>query len=62
MDRRGGGERPEWRCKGRAGSVGSTVELVLGNGHHTNGNGHHDEALEPQQSLFSWADFLAEVP
>ena len=26
---------------------------------HTNGNG-RDEALEPQQSLFSWAEFLAE--
>ena len=28
-----------------------------------NGNGHHDdEALEPQQSLFSWAEFMAEEP
>ena len=26
------------------------------------GNGHHDEALEPQQSLFSWAEFMAEEP
>ena len=24
------------------------------------GNGHHDEAEEPQQSLFSWAEFMAE--
>ena len=26
------------------------------------GNGHHDEAPEPQQSLFSWAEFMAEAP
>ena len=48
-----------------------TVELVPESGHHTNGhapapvgngNGHHDEALEPQQSLFSWAEFMAEEP
>ena len=54
--------------------IGPTVELVLGNGHHpngngnghapapVNGNGHHDEAPEPQQSLFSWAEFMAEEP
>ena len=45
---------------------------VNGNGHHpngnghapapVNGNGHHDEAPEPQQSLFSWAEFMAEEP
>ena len=29
------------------------VEFVLG-------NGHHDDAVEPQQSLFSWAEFMAE--
>ena len=23
---------------------------------------HHDEALGPQQSLFSWAEFIAEEP
>ena len=27
-----------------------------------NGNGHHDEATEPQQTLFSWAEFMAEEP
>ena len=53
-------------------AIGPTVELVLGNGHHpngnghapapVNGNGHHDEAPEPQQSLFSWAEFMAEEP
>ena len=26
------------------------------------GNGHHEEAEEPQQSLFSWAEFMAEEP
>ena len=55
--------------------VGPTVELVPSNGHTpANGNGHapapvngnganghpHDEADEPQQSLFSWAEFMAE--
>jgi len=51
---------------------GPTVELVPSNGHASgngnghahvpvNGNGHHDEeADEPQQSLFSWAEFMAE--
>ena len=37
-----------------------------GNGHApapVNGNGHReDEAPEPQQSLFSWAEFMAEEP
>ena len=38
-----------------------------GNGHapapvNGNGNGHHDETPEPQQSLFSWAEFMAEEP
>ena len=52
--------------------VGPTVELVPVNGHKANGNGHaavtvngnghHDEADEPQQSLFSWAEFMAEEP
>ena len=57
-----------------ANGIGPTVELVLANGHHANGigtghaaapvngNGHHDEAPEPQQSLFSWAEFMAEEP
>ena len=35
--------------------IGPTVQLVLA-------NGHHDEAPEPQQSLFSWAEFMAEEP
>ena len=51
---------------------------VNGNGHHSNGNGHHANAngngangdghqeepapAEGQQSLFSWAEFLAEEP
>ena len=42
-----------------------TVELVPVNGRHANGNGnghHDDEAQEPQQSLFSWAEFMAEEP
>ena len=57
-------------------AIGPTVELVPVNGRHANGNGnghapaqvngngngHHDEATEPQQSLFSWAEFMAEEP
>jgi hypothetical protein len=45
--------------------IGPAVELVLTNGHvsNSNGNGHHDaEPAEGQQSLFSWAEFLAEEP
>ena len=55
-----------------AGGIGPTVELVLGTGHHAhgighaavevNGNGPHDEAPEPQQTLFTWAEFMAEEP
>ena len=42
--------------------IGPTVDLVLGNGNGNGTNGHHDEAPEPQQSLFSWAEFMAEEP
>ena len=51
--------------------IGPTVELFpasdIGNDHapapvNGAGNGHHDEAEEPQQSLFSWAEFMAEEP
>ena len=59
-----------------ANDVEPSVELVMGNGHVSangngagraavpvNGNGHADEALEEgQQSLFSWAEFMAEEP
>ena len=60
-----------------ANGVGPSFELLLGNGHAeavvngngkghaavpVNGNGHRDEAPEPQQSLFSWAEFMAEEP
>ena len=56
-------------------AIGPTVELVLDNGRHANGNGHahvrfngnganghHDEAGEPQRSLFPWAEFMTEEP
>ena len=55
-----------------ADGIGPSVKLVLDTGHHANGNGHaavevngnghSDEAPEPQQSLFSWAEFMAEEP
>ena len=43
---------------------GPTVELAPVNGHaNENGaNGYHAAAEESQQSLFSWAEFMAEVP
>ena len=43
-----------------ADGIGLTVELFPDRGQTANGNGHHDEAEEPQQSLFSWAEFMAE--
>ena len=51
-------------------AIGPTVELVPVNGRHANGNGngngtnghHEDESPEAQQSLFSWAEFMAEEP
>ena len=49
-------------------AIGPMVELVLSNGHvpanrnGTNGNVHHDEDPEPQQSLFSWDEIMAEEP
>ena len=57
--------------------IEQTVELVLENGHHTNGNGNghadvpingngandlHPEVSEPQKELFSWAEFMTEEP
>ena len=45
-----------------AGGIGPTVELVLDTGQTINGNGHSDEAPELQQTLFSWAEFMAEEP
>ena len=51
---------------GHHADIGPTVELVLGNGRNANGNGtnghHEDEAPEPQRTLFSWAEFMAEEP
>ena len=49
------------------GGIGHAEAVVNGNGKGhaavpVNGNGHHDEAPEPQQSLFSWAEFMAEEP
>ena len=37
-----------------------TATRLPRNGNGT--NGYHDEAPEPQQSLFSWAEFMAEEP
>ena len=56
-----------------ASSIGPTVELVPAKVHVKNGNGdapapvngngyHEDEAPEPQRTLFSWAEFMAEEP
>ncbi len=47
-------------------SIGPPVDLAPVAGHApANGNGHgyhEDEGTEPQQSLFSWAEFMAEAP
>ena len=47
-------------------ALGPTVELVSGTGLYingVNGNGNHDdEATEPRQTLFSWAEFIAAEP
>ena len=40
--------------------LGPTVELVPVIGH--NGNGHQEESEESQQTLFSWAEFIAAEP
>ena len=37
-------------------------EAVEVHGNGASGNGHHDEAPEPQRTLFSWAEFMAEEP
>ena len=57
--------------------IEQTVELVLENGHHSNGNGNghadvpitgngandlHLKVPEPQKELFSWAEFMTEEP
>ena len=46
------------------GHAANGAELVMGNGRHVsaNGNGRHEEAAEGQQTLFSWAEFMAEEP
>ena len=56
------------------GDTSETVEAVFAQAHRHStdgneakvgmdtGNGHRGEAPEPQQSLFSWAEFLAEEP
>ena len=50
-------------------AIGPMVELVVGNDYTANGhmpapmNGNgHDEAKDPQQTLFSWTEFMAEEP
>ena len=48
--------------------IGPSVELVPGNVRPPNGNGHKvsvergEETVEPQQSLLSWAELMAEEP
>ena len=65
----GNGNGTTTTCSGRRSSLGPTssgrtADLAPVNG-HANGNGangHHDEEPEAQQSLFSWAEFMAEEP
>ena len=45
--------------------IGPTAEMVPVNGHAAasgNGNGHYEETEDPQKTLFSWAEFMAEEP
>ena len=58
-----------WKVVASEPELEPVVVEVHGNGHIVepvvvggNGNGHHDEPAEGQQSLFSWAEFLAEEP
>ena len=45
------------------GHAPAPVNSLPRTGYGGNGNGHHDgDAPEPQQSLFSWAEFMAEEP
>ena len=39
---------------------GNGHAAIPANGNGNGPNGHHEEAPEPQQSLFSWAEFMAE--
>ena len=67
-------ETVEVNGNGHRDALGPTVEPVLGSGHHANGhgnghaavqvngNGHKDDETAPQQSLFSWAEFMAGEP
>ena len=66
-------EAVEVSGNGHHGVPGPTIELVPGTGHHvnrTNGNGHapvpanghHDDDPKPQQTLFSWVEFMATKP
>ncbi len=53
-------------ANGHANANGHATIPANGNGHApvsgADVNGHHDEASEPQRSLFSWAEFMAEEP
>ncbi len=45
--------------------IGPTVELAPVNGQmpaNGHGNSHHEDDPEPQRTLFSWAEFMAEEP
>ena len=67
-----GVEQPTSCIKLSEDSQHSADVLIIDRGHHANGNGHaavevngnghSDEVPEPQQSLFSWAEFMAEEP
>ena len=46
---------------GHRDAIEHTVELAPGHSQDS-GNGHREEPAEGQQSLFSWAEFLAEEP
>ena len=63
--RGGAGGRHGWKfveVEPEAVAINGNGHHANGNGRHANGNGRYDEAPEPQQSLFSWTEFMAEEP
>ena len=51
-----------WRLRALSYKIEQAAAVPANSLPRSNGNGHHDEAPEPQQSLFSWAEFMAEEP
>ena len=57
-------EAVEVNGNGHRDVIGPTVDIEPGTAHQVNGagNGHQEEAADPQRTLFSWAEFIAAEP